>query len=73
MQEYLRRGEGKDLVKQLNATYQLDILKKKGGKPVATWSIDLTKGNGECFEGKSTNPDATFIMADDIFEKVSLG
>lgn len=73
MKEYLARGEGKGLIKKVNAVYGFDITKKKGAKPTLMYTIDLKNGQGDVFQVKPKNSDAIFTMTDGDFEKVCLG
>ena len=42
--------------RKVQAVYQFDILEKKGGKVVKTWTIDVKNGKGHCKEGKPRFP-----------------
>jgi hypothetical protein len=44
MKEYLGRGEGKGLIKKVNAVFGFEITKKKGAKPTLIYEIDLKSG-----------------------------
>mmetsp|Transcript_39557 Transcript_39557/g.41172 ORF Transcript_39557/g.41172 Transcript_39557/m.41172 type:complete len:132 (+) Transcript_39557:85-480(+) len=71
--QYLATGEGAANVKKVAAVFQFDILEKKGGKPVKTWTIDMKNGNGHCKEGKPEQYDALFTMVDGDFVAVTNG
>ena len=73
MEEYLARGEGKDLPEKVGAIFQFDVRAKKGGPIVQSWEIDLKNTPPTCKKGKSSGPDATFTMVDSDFEKVCMG
>ena len=51
----------------------MEILEKKGGPVVKTWTVDLKNGTGSCKEGKLDNPDATFTFTDDDFSDMVAG
>ena len=70
---YLAQGNGKDLIGKVNAIYAFEITKTKGGKPEATFEIDLKNGQGTVKKGKPAAADATFTMTDADFEQVCLG
>jgi len=46
MGAFLAGGHGKDIIKKVNGTYGFNVLKKKGGKPIAVWDINLKNGDG---------------------------
>ncbi len=48
---FLSRGEGKAVVGKIKATYQFDVLAKKGGPVTKSWFIDLKSGDGSLSEG----------------------
>ena len=73
MQAYLALGHGANAVKKCGAVYQVDILKKKKGKPALSFVIDLKNGNGSCKEGSIKNFDAKFTMVDADFHKLCHG
>lgn len=70
---YLSIGEGEEVVKKVQAVYQFDILEKKGGKVVKTWTIDVKNGKGHCKEGKPEAYDSLFTMTDADFVDVTSG
>jgi len=70
---YLGGEEGKELVKKVGSVFQFDILDKKGGKTVKTFSIDLLNGNGSVKDGPVEKYDALFTMADEDFFGVTNG
>lgn len=71
--KYLATGEAVDTVKKIAAVYQIDILQKKGGKVVKSWSIDMKNDKGACKESKADSPDATFTLTDDDFHALCHG
>ena len=74
MKTYLDKGLGKDIVPKVQGTYGFEIIKVKGGKPVAIFEIDLKNGQGDVKKGvPKTNPDATFTMTDDDFWALCMG
>ena len=73
MQEYLSRGEGKDLPDKVGAIFQFDVRAKKGSPIIGSWEIDLKSSPPSCSKGKSEKPDAVFTMIDGDFEKVCKG
>lgn len=46
MSAFMQAGEGASIIKKVNGTFGFNVLKKKGGKPVMVWDIDLKNGNG---------------------------
>jgi len=68
MAEYLKRGEGKDAVAKVQASFGFEITPKKGAKPELFYEINMKEGNGFCKKGKPAKADATFIMVDNDFE-----
>jgi 3-hydroxyacyl-CoA dehydrogenase/3a,7a,12a-trihydroxy-5b-cholest-24-enoyl-CoA hydratase len=74
MATYLDRGEGKALVPKVASVFEFEILRAKGGKPEATYTIDLKNGQGKVTKGKGgAKADANFTMTDDDFEAVCQG
>ena len=73
MSAYLALGHGVSAVKKCGAVYQIDILKKKKGKPELSFYVDLKNGNGKCQEGTLKEFDAKFIMVDDDFHQLCHG
>ncbi len=73
MSMYLEIGEGADMIKSVQATYNFEINKKKGAKPSGVWYIDLKNGKGFVRPGAEKKVDATFTMTDADFEKVCDG
>jgi 3-hydroxyacyl-CoA dehydrogenase/3a,7a,12a-trihydroxy-5b-cholest-24-enoyl-CoA hydratase len=65
-------GDGAALVTKLNAVYQFDILEKKGGKVLKSWTIDLKSDKGSAKEGASTF-DASFSLTDSDFADLFSG
>ena len=63
MNEHLKT-DGADIVKKCSAIYNFEISEKKKGPVVVTWTIDLKNGTGSVKQGKASNADATFTMAD---------
>ena len=70
---YLGGEEGKKLVEKVAAVFQFDILEKKGGKPVKTFTIDLLNGSGALKEGPAEKYDVLFTMTDEDFFGVTNG
>ena len=70
---YMERGEGAEVCKTVDGVFGFDVVKKKGGKPVVTWEIDLKNSPGHVKLQKPAKADATFTMTDDDFVKVFLG
>lgn len=52
MKVYLGRGEGKGLIKKVNAVFGFNITKKKGGPAILTYEIDLKNGQGDVHQRK---------------------
>jgi hypothetical protein len=50
MSAFLAAGHGADVIKKVNGTFGFNVLKKKGGKPVMTWDIDLKNGKGHVIQ-----------------------
>ena len=73
MKAYLALGHGTAAVKKCGAIYQIDILKKKKGKAIFNFSINLKDGNGSCTLGTLKEFDAKFTMTDDDFSKLCHG
>ena len=73
MTAYLALGHGTNAVKKCKALYQVDILKKKKGKPILSFYIDLREGNGSCQQGTADKFDAKFTMTDADFFKLCNG
>ena len=73
MSAFLAGGHGADIIKKVNGTYGFNVLLKKGGKPVAVWSIDLKNGNGFVKQTKPVDVDATFTMTDEHFVQLCAG
>jgi hypothetical protein len=73
MATYLSRGEGKHLVPKLQAVLGFDILQVKGGKPVASFVVDLKTGQGSVRKDSTAGADAVFTLTDADFEQLSLG
>ena len=73
MSAYLALGHGTNAVKKCGAVYQVDILKKKKGKPILVFNINLKDGNGSCQQGPAEKFDAKFIMTDADFYKLCNG
>ncbi len=71
--KYLATGAGKEAVQKVSAVFQFDILEKKGGKPVKTWTIDMKNGNGHCKVGAPETNDSLFTMTDEDFVAVCNG
>ena len=72
MNNYLLKGEGKDVIAKLQATYLFEITPKKGAPVAKTFVIDLKNGGGKVYEGKA-QVDSTFTMTDEDFESVCMG
>ena len=73
MSAYLALGHGTNAVKKCGAVYQVDILKKKKGKVVLAFNINLKDGNGSCNRGTADKFDAKFTMVDNDFFKLCNG
>lgn len=73
MKTYLSLGEGKHLIQKVNATFEFNITKTKGGPIVASYLIDLKNGQGSVEFKPAPNADAKFTMTEDNFEAVCLG
>jgi 3-hydroxyacyl-CoA dehydrogenase/3a,7a,12a-trihydroxy-5b-cholest-24-enoyl-CoA hydratase len=73
MKVYLGRGEGKGLIKKVNAVFGFEITPKKGAKPALIYEIDLKNGQGDVNQRKSKTADAVFKMTDGDFDKVCKG
>ena len=63
---------GKEIVSKVQCVYAFELREKKGGSPT-TYTIDLKNGIGAIKEGKidGVKADATFVMLDDDFLKLS--
>jgi 3-hydroxyacyl-CoA dehydrogenase/3a,7a,12a-trihydroxy-5b-cholest-24-enoyl-CoA hydratase len=73
MGAHLAEGNGAAIIKKVGAVFNFDVILKKGGKPVATWELDLKNGNGFVKLGKCAKPDATFTMTDADFDALCNG
>lgn len=63
---------GAQLVKKVNAIFQLDIT--KDGKTVLQWTIDLKNGSGDTYLGSARLPaDTVFIIPDSVFMELVVG
>lgn len=72
MKHVANAGEGEKLVKKVAASYQFDILPKKGEQPIS-FSIDLKNSPGRIHMGKTEKCDAHFTMLDEDFAKLVMG
>lgn len=73
MKNFLASGEGKDLIKKVGGIFQIDLLDKKGGKVVKSYSIDLKNGNGSVSEGPNEKNNALFTVSDEDFYQICTG
>jgi 3-hydroxyacyl-CoA dehydrogenase/3a,7a,12a-trihydroxy-5b-cholest-24-enoyl-CoA hydratase len=73
MGAYCEMGQGKDAVAKCKAKFGFDITLKKGGKPAASFAIDLKNGNGSVSHGAPKEWDAYFTMTDADFVKLCQG
>ena len=71
--KYLATGEGINTVNKIKAIYQFDILQKKGGKPIKSWTIDMKNDKGHCKLGKADSYDALFTLVDGDFVSICNG
>ncbi|XP_057637003.1 SCP2 sterol-binding domain-containing protein 1 [Chionomys nivalis] len=63
---------GAQLVKKVNAIFQLDIT--KDGKTILQWTIDLKNGSGDTYLGSARLPaDTVFIIPDSVFMELVVG
>lgn len=63
---------GAQLVKKVNAIFQLDIT--KDGKTILQWTIDLKNGSGDMYLGSAQLPaDTVFIIPDSVFMELVVG
>ncbi|XP_070238168.1 SCP2 sterol-binding domain-containing protein 1 [Bos mutus] len=63
---------GDQLVKKVNAIFQLDIT--KDGKTVHQWTIDLKNGSGDTYRGPARLPaDTIFTIPEPVFMELILG
>ncbi|XP_023073742.1 SCP2 sterol-binding domain-containing protein 1 [Piliocolobus tephrosceles] len=66
------REVGAQLVKKVNAIFQLDIT--KDGKIILQWTIDLKNGSGDMYPGPARLPaDAVFTIPEPVFMELVLG
>ena len=68
----LMEVHGAGMVAKVGAVYHFEFRAKKGDDPVLV-SVDLKNGNGKIVKGKEGKADATFIMLDDDFMKLTAG
>jgi 3-hydroxyacyl-CoA dehydrogenase/3a,7a,12a-trihydroxy-5b-cholest-24-enoyl-CoA hydratase len=73
IKNYLASGDGKENVKKVQGIFQIDVLDKKGGKLVKTFTIDMKNGNGSVTEGGNEKANATFSVSDDDFYQICTG
>ncbi|KAL4697827.1 hypothetical protein H8957_001247 [Semnopithecus entellus] len=63
---------GAQLVKKVNAIFQLDIT--KDGKIILQWIIDLKNGSGDMYLGPARLPaDTVFTIPEPVFMELALG
>ncbi|XP_008585476.1 PREDICTED: SCP2 sterol-binding domain-containing protein 1 [Galeopterus variegatus] len=63
---------GAQLVKKVNAIFQLDIT--KNGKTILQWTIDLKNGSGDSYPGPARLPaDTIFTIPEPVFMELVLG
>ncbi|XP_019508647.1 PREDICTED: SCP2 sterol-binding domain-containing protein 1 [Hipposideros armiger] len=63
---------GAQLVKKVNAIFQLDIT--KDGKIILQWTIDLKNGSGDMYPGSARLPaDTVFTIPEPVFMELVLG
>ncbi|XP_058418142.1 SCP2 sterol-binding domain-containing protein 1 [Diceros bicornis minor] len=63
---------GPQLVKKVNAIFQLDIT--KDGKTILQWTIDLKSGSGDMYPGSARLPaDTIFTIPESVFMELVLG
>uniref|UniRef100_A0A673U315 SCP2 sterol binding domain containing 1 n=2 Tax=Suricata suricatta TaxID=37032 RepID=A0A673U315_SURSU len=63
---------GAQLVKKVNAIFQLDIT--KDGKTILQWTIDLKNGSGDMYPGPARLPaDTLFTIPEPVFLELVLG
>ncbi|ELV13001.1 SCP2 sterol-binding domain-containing protein 1 [Tupaia chinensis] len=66
------RETGAQLVKKVNAIFQLDIT--KDGKTILQWTIDLKNGSGDMYLGSARLPaDTVFTIPEPVFMELVLG
>lgn len=73
MASFLNRGEGKDLIKKVDAVFNFEIKENKKGPVEKSFVIDLKNGQGKVYVGHEKSAHATFTMIDGDFEKVCMG
>ena len=64
--------QGAAVVAKVGAVFHWELRAKKGDAPTYV-TIDLKNGNGKVAMGKEGKADATFIMLDDDFMKLTAG
>ena len=72
MNEYCK-VDGASIVKKLDAVYNFEILKTKGGPVAVCWKIDLKNGNGSVTQGRAADAAATFTMVDEDYFALTEG
>ncbi|XP_046534282.1 SCP2 sterol-binding domain-containing protein 1 [Equus quagga] len=66
------KAMGAQLVKKVNAIFQLDIT--KDGKTILQWTIDLKNGAGDMYPGSARLPaDTVFTIPEPVFMELVLG
>ena len=73
MASYLSKGEGKDLIKKVDAVFNFEIKETKKGPVVKSFVIDLKNAHGKVYVGNEKSANSTFTMVDGDFEKVCMG
>ena len=73
MASFVNRGEGKDLIKKVDAVFNFEIKETKKGPVVKSFVIDLKNGQGKVYAGNEKTANSTFTMVDGDFEKVCMG
>lgn len=70
---YVASGNAKGLVPKIGATYNVQIISKKNGPIVKTYSIDLKDGIGAVSFSPLAQADATFSLTDEDFYNLCMG
>ena len=68
----LLEKQGAEVVAKVGAVYHWELREKKGDEPVFV-TVDLKNGNGKISIAKEGKADATFVMLDDDFMKLTQG
>lgn len=73
MKAFVEAGLAGNAIKKCDASYQMDLLDKKGGNVVFSFYVDIRKKGQKVGLGQMDGADATFTMTDADFFKMCNG